>query len=259
MLAGGAHDTPNEGHFRPLEVVTRPGSMFHPVEPQPCYMYGWPIMSAMEGIFQALSAATGGKLPSGSAADIAYIGYYGTRRDTGELFYGGSSLPVGQGALPSHDGATMFVPALAHSQTQSPELQEAKLPILYEKWEFTPDSGGPGQYRGGSGWELHFRLHNDLFLISTIERTKVPGWAQRGGEEGHPNRFEIDFADGHTETVLKATDRKVPAGSRFRIYCGGGGGYGPPAKRTNDAVARDLLEGRVTLGHVKEHYPHALE
>src|SRR5260221_51829 len=44
MLAGGAQETPNEGHFRALEVVTRPGSMFHPVEPQPCYLYGWPLM-----------------------------------------------------------------------------------------------------------------------------------------------------------------------------------------------------------------------
>src|ERR1700730_15328401 len=60
MAAGSAHETPHEGHFRALEVITRPGSRFHPVEPQPCYLYGWPLMSAIEGIFQALSVATGG-------------------------------------------------------------------------------------------------------------------------------------------------------------------------------------------------------
>lgn len=258
MLAGGARETPNEGHFRPLEVVTRQGSMFHPVEPQPCYMYGWPIMSAMEGIFQALSTALSGALPAGSAGDIAYVGYYGTLKDSGELFYGGSSLPVGQGAVPGKDGATMFIPALWYSQTQSPELQEAKLPILYEKWEFTPDSAGPGQFRGGSGWELHFKLHNDLLLVSTLERTRVPSWGYLGGQSGQPNRFEVDFIDGHTETVMKTTDRKVPAGSRLRIYCGGGGGYGAPGERTREAVQRDLLDGIVSPAHVKKHYPHAL-
>jgi N-methylhydantoinase B len=212
----------------------------------------------MEGIFQALSEATGGQLPSGTAGDIAAVQYYGIRRETGELFFGGSALPVGQGALPHADGATLFIPALAQSQTQSPELQEAKLPIRYERWEFTPDSCGAGRFRGGSGWELHFQLMQDASLISVMERTKVPSWGQRGGLSGTPNRFEIDFADGHTETLIKATDRHVPGGSRFRIYCGGGGGYGSPADRASAAVKRDLLNGLITPEHARKHYRHAL-
>jgi N-methylhydantoinase B len=238
MLAGSAHETPNEGHFRAMEVVTRVGSMFHPMEPQPCYLYAWPVISAMEGLFEAFAKATEGKIPSGSAADIVGVQYYGRRRSTGELFFGGSALPVGQGALPNADGATLFVPGLAQSQTQSPELQEAKLPIL--------------------GWELHFLALEDLSVISEMERTKVPGWAQKGGLSGTPNRFEIDFADGHTESLIKATDRHVPAGSRFRIYCGGGGGYGPPAERNPAAVNRDKLNGLITEAHAREYYPHVV-
>jgi N-methylhydantoinase B len=229
MAAGSAHETPNEGHFRPLEIVTRPGSMFHPVEPQPCYLYGWPLMSAIEGIFQALSTATAGRLPSGGAGDTAAVQFYGHVSATGEAFYaGGLSLPVGQGARPNCDGPTLFVPSLAHSHMQSPELLEAKLPVQFEQWEFTPDSAGPGQFRGGSGWQVSYRFLEDVMLISTIERTRVPGWAQRGGLPGAPNRLEIDFADGHTETLRKVTNRKVPAGSHLRIYLGGGGGYGAP-------------------------------
>lgn len=256
-IVGGAHGSPNEGYFRPLEVIAEPGSMFYPVEPQPCYLYGWSLNSAMEGIFQALSAATKARLPSGSAGDIAAVLYYGTR-ESGEMFFGGSSLPVGHGALPDADGPTVFVAALAHSQTQSPELQEAKTPILYERWEYTPDSAGPGQFRGGNGWELHYRVLHDVSIISIMERTKVPAWAQEGGLSGTPNRFEIDFADGHTETLIKATDRLVPAGSLLRIYCGGGGGYGPPSQRTREAVQRDLLNGFITIEHAMKHYPHAL-
>jgi N-methylhydantoinase B len=106
--------------------------MFHPLEPQSCYLYGWALMWAMEGIYQACWQATGGKLPSGTAGYIASVQYYGVRRETGELFFGGSALPVRQGALPHADGATLFVPALAQSQTQSPELHEAKLPCPYK-------------------------------------------------------------------------------------------------------------------------------
>lgn len=258
MLAGSTHELPNEGHFRPLDVVTRPGSMFHPVEPQPCYLYGWPLMSAMEGIYEAFSAAAHDYVPSGSAGDICGVLFYGRRSDTGEEYMGGSSLPVGQGAHARGDGATQYVIALANSQTPSPELQEAKFPVLYEKWEFTPDSAGPGRYRGGSGWELHYRLLEDARLISTIERTKVPAWAQRGGLPGKPNRLEVDFPDGTTRTLLKVTDYSVPAGTRVRIYCGGGGGYGPPSQRPREEVERDLLDGFITLEHAREFYSHAV-
>jgi N-methylhydantoinase B len=259
MAAGNARETPNEGHFRPLEIVTRPGSMFHPVAPQPCYLYGWPLMSAIEGIFQALSVATAGQLPSGGAGDTAAVQFYGHLSGTGEPFYaGGLSLPVGQGARPQCDGPTLFVPSLAQSHVQSPELLEAKLPVQFEQWEFTPDSGGPGRFRGGSGWQVSYRFLEDVMLISTIERTQVPGWAQRGGLSGAPNRLEIDFADGHTETLRKVTNRRVPAGSRLRIYLGGGGGYGPPNDRSVAAVKRDLLNGVITMRHARKHYPHAV-
>jgi N-methylhydantoinase B len=212
----------------------------------------------MEGIFQALSSATHGGLPSGSAADIASLLVYGKRSDTGESFLGGGSLPVGQGALPFADGSTMFVPALAQSTTQSPELLEAKLPFLFERWEFTPDSCGPGKYRGGSGWEVHFTVAVASNLISVIERTKVPGWAQLGGKSGAPNRVDLDYPDGRTETIGKVTDLRIPAGTRVRMYLGGGGGYGPPAERAPSDVARDLENGIITPAHAKEFYSHAI-
>jgi N-methylhydantoinase B len=135
---------------------------------------------------------------------------------------------------------------------------EAKLPVQFEQWEFTPDSAGPGQFRGGSGWQVSYQFLEDVMLISTVERTQVPGWAQCGGFAGVPNRLEIDFADGHTETLRKVTNLKVPAGSRLRIHLGGGGGYGAPSSRSPEAVRRDLLNGMITMQHARKYYPHAV-
>jgi N-methylhydantoinase B len=258
MLAGKAHETPNEGHFRPLEVITRPGSMFHAVEPQPCYLYAFPTIAATEGIFEAFANATGGALPSGSAADIVGVMFHGVRPESGEPYLWGSAQPVGHGALPDADGATLYVIGMAHAQTQSPELLEAKVPMLFERWEITPDSGGAGKFRGGCGWELHFRTLLEGAVISTVERTKVPGWGQKGGLPGLPNLFAVDFPDGHSEIMGKVTDRLLPPQSVIRIHCGGGGGYGDPAKRDRAAVQRDLLNGHITEKHARECYPHAL-
>src|SRR5919205_2207326 len=68
MLAGSG-EPPNEGHFRAIEVATRPGSMFHPLKPSPCFLYGWPAMQAMEVIYNAVSKAMPHAVPACSGGD----------------------------------------------------------------------------------------------------------------------------------------------------------------------------------------------
>ena len=57
MLAGGG-EAPNEGHFRAIEVLTTPGTIFHPEPPAPCFLYGW-----------AGDAGDGGHLPGALRGD----------------------------------------------------------------------------------------------------------------------------------------------------------------------------------------------
>ena len=56
MLAGFG-EPPNEGMFRPLEIVTRPGSLFHPESPAPIYLYSWVALQSIEVIYLAVSEA----------------------------------------------------------------------------------------------------------------------------------------------------------------------------------------------------------
>ena len=37
----------------PIEVVTRPGTLFHPLHPAPCFLYGWAGDQAIEAIYRA--------------------------------------------------------------------------------------------------------------------------------------------------------------------------------------------------------------
>ena len=92
MLAGG-NESPCEGHFRPVEVVTRPGSMFHPVTPSPCFLYGWPAMQAIEAIYKAIGEAMPGKVPASSGGDLCALVWWGTREATGEPWADGSPHP----------------------------------------------------------------------------------------------------------------------------------------------------------------------
>lgn len=256
MLAG--NEAPNEGHFRPLEVLSRAGSMFHPVSPQPCYMYGWPFMSLVEAMFEALAQALPGGVPSGTAGDLMPVGLYAYDSVGGELLQAGAAVPVGGGASATADGATMFVPAVAMSRLASTELQEQKAPFArVERWEFLPDTGGPGRFRGGMGWEMQLRVHIPVEMMTAVERTKVPSWGQAGGQPGRPNQVVLSYSDGRIVSTTKVTGLQLPEDTVISLRAGGGGGYGNPADRAADAVRRDLEAGLVTEKHVWEFYPHA--
>jgi N-methylhydantoinase B len=55
--------------------------------------------------------------------------------------------------------------------------------------------------------------------------------------------------------VLPAkTTVDVQAGDTISYRTCGGGGYGPPAERDRDLVARDVREGKVSLERAREVY-----
>src|SRR5262249_43480896 len=122
MLAG--NEAPNEGHFRPLPVISRPRSMFHPISPPPRFMYCLPVNSLMEALQQAFAAALPGQVPSGSAGDICGVMFWRFDPERREIMVAAAPLPVGLGAFPSADGTTMFILPLAQSVLPSAELQE---------------------------------------------------------------------------------------------------------------------------------------
>lgn len=259
MLAGGG-EAPNEGHFRPLEVATRPGSMFHALSPSPCFLYGWPAMQATEAVLNAVAEAIPQRVMACSGGDLAAVVWWGFREKTGEFWGDGSPHPVGQGASAHGDGGSSLLHLIEAATRFSPmEVWEARNPWLMEKFELAADSGGPGKYRGGLGADMRFLFLEEAACTSTIERTKNAPWGLLGGLPGRPNAGILHHADGRSEPIAKATGLRIPRGSTFEIRCGGGGGFGPPSERDPALVHRDLKEGYTTEEHAREHYPHAFD
>ena len=161
MLAG--NEAPNEGFFRPLKVISRPGSLFHPLQPQPTFMYGWSFTNLVEALFQAFARALPGQVPSGSAGDLCGTMFWFFDAERREMRVAASPLPVGMGAFPNGDGETLFITPLAQSRLPSVELQETKWEFVQiEKWELVTDSAGAGEYRGGMGWSIVYRMMREL-------------------------------------------------------------------------------------------------
>jgi N-methylhydantoinase B len=254
MLAGGG-EAPTEGHFRPIEVLTRPGSMFEPVHPQPTFLYGWPADQSMEVVYQALSQVIPDEVPACSGGDICSLVWWGVREATGEPWVDGSPHPVGQGGSVRHDGASSLMHHSESATRFSPiEVWESRNPWVVEKVELAADSGGPGRHRGGLGVDMWFRMREDAWVTAAVERTATSPWGLLGGGEGRPNGVTIRLPDGSVRHVGKATRVFLPRGARLELATGGGGGYGSAADRSAEEVESDLREGYITPDHAEVQY-----
>lgn len=251
----GAGEAYNEGHFRALEVVTRPGSLFHPVSPAPSFMYGIPSDHAIELIHRALAPALPDAVPAASGGDINALVWWGNREADGAPWADGAPHPVGQGATATADGANtrMYLSETATRFTPA-EIWEIRNPWRIEGCALAADSGGPGRHRGGLGMDLSFRMLEDCYLTSALARTRLQPWGLHGGLPGRPNGLTVEYPDGTTTRYDLRTRIPLPAGAVVHLSTGSGGGYGDPADRAADAVRDDLVDGYITRAHAESCY-----
>lgn len=253
MLAGYG-EPPHEGHFRPIEVITREGTMFHPVSPAPCFIYGWPALQAIEIIYRALAEAMPDAVPASSGGCICACVWWG-EKDDGSAWMDGAPHPVGQGAWKGGDGGTMLHIAESATRFTPIEVWETRNPWVVEHMRLAPDSGGPGEWRGGAGIDFRFRMLADTYATTVFERSEFPPWGLAGGGEGRANRCDLNIAGKEIEDISKATGVLIPKGERLDFITGGGGGYGNPADRPLEAVEDDLADGYITEDFARQHYP----
>ena len=67
----------HEGHFRPIHVETRAGSMFHPEPPAPAFFYYMSDYQAIEVIFRAVAEALPTRSPRCSGGDVTTLIWWG--------------------------------------------------------------------------------------------------------------------------------------------------------------------------------------
>lgn len=257
LSVSGGNELVNEGHLRPIEIRTRPGTMYHPRPPAPIFLYGWACMQAVDVILRALADAVPEAVPAGSAGDLCAITWWG-KKQNGELWVNGTSHFGGQGALAYADGPPPLMHISVSGLRNTPiESFEAKHPVVIRRVELKEDSAGAGRFRGGLGVEAEYEWRDDAFCTSTVERTRIPPWGLAGGGEGTPNIVRASMPDGTAREFGKVTGLAVPAGSRIVVRSGGGGGFGPASSRDPAAVLEDIRQGYISQTRAELDYPHA--
>jgi N-methylhydantoinase B len=124
------------------------------------------------------------------------------------------------------------------------EATEQTGPIVIWRKELRPDSGGDGEFRGGLGQRIEIEAEegHEFDFSAMFERVNHPARGRDGGSDGAPGSVRLD--DG---TPLRPKGwQHVPAGRRLMLDLPGGGGFGDPAGRGDDARGEDGARGYVT-------------
>ena len=135
------------------------------------------------------------------------------------------------------------------------EFAESRWPFVVERLGLAVDSGGPGRYRGGLGYDKHIRMLRDAHFMSIADRSVLACWGVRGGRAGRPFSVVIDPGGPDERAVDALADAEpVRAGEVIRIRTTGGGGWGDPlepavrrgaARRARGARCRSPAPGRL--------------
>jgi N-methylhydantoinase B len=244
----GGHVSANAGHFRPLKVVTRPGSVFDPYPPAAVGIYYEVRLRLYDLLVRCLAERVGARLPAGGFASVCGTFIGGMHPDTGRHFTIVEPQVGGWGASDVRDGnSAMFSGIHGHTFNCPAEVAEARYGLYVEQVALRGEPGGEGEFRGGKGIVLDYRVRSDgCFLTCAYTRSRHPPWQLAGGREGSPNYVEVLRSNGATERYAVVTALELGRGDVIRIHTGNGGGHGSPRRRRRELVLDDLRNDYVT-------------
>ena len=244
------HVPNNEGSFRPVHVTAPAGCILNCQFPAPVggrHIIGHFLSTA---VFGALARAIPDRVLADGAANI-WITQFTGEDLAGKPFTYVFFSSGGMGARPDKDGisATAFPSGI---QGVPAEVIENVSPLVMEKRELVPDSGGPGKFRGGLGQEmvLSVRAAGPVVHSAMYDRTKFPALGFAGGKTGALGDF---FLSDGTRPHPKAQYRLSPE-NKVVLRLPGGGGFFPPSERDPELVRRDVLNGYISLAAAREQY-----
>jgi len=136
------------------------------------------------------------------------------------------------------------------------EALESEYPLLIQRYELVPDSGGAGKFRGGLGLRRVYRPIDHVMTFSGQgERFVTQPWGLFGGGAGAPGKFEL-LEDGRPPVRLgnKPSAMEIGPHQAISVTTPGAGGYGPPAERSTDSLEDDVASGKFSTDFVQTHY-----
>jgi len=248
----------NAGCYRPVRVVTRPGSCLDVRYPAPSV--GGNTETQPRIVFLvlgALSAVIPERVSACEGCTACNFLIGGIHPETGDYYAHYHFEASGWGGRAERDGNDCQNHIIGNCRITPVEVFETRFPMTVMSYGLRPDSGGAGQQRGGLGSVRTLRVEAPELRASLLmDHAQVGPWSLLGGNRSVPARVTVRrrgepgfrlFTEAFgTRSPSKFADIHLAQGDEVRIESCGGAGYGDPRRRRRDLVARDLAEGFIS-------------
>ncbi len=249
-------EVPNTaGAFKPITVLTKPGTVAEVVMPGASSMRGVTGFRVLDALNGALAQLIPDRIPAAGEGGNTLAIFGADRPGGGDRFvfyelvvgtWGGT--PVGDG----NDGLTNPASLAANIPI---EVAESEFPIVVERYGLVPDTGGAGEHRGGLAIERVWRcLTPSTSLIVRSDRAERPPYGLAGGGTGGRSRNLLIRPDGTEEVLPAMFSTTIEAGDVYAHTMAGGGGWGDPLVRDPAAVVDDVANEKVSIEAARELY-----
>ena len=241
------------GMFRPIRIVTEPGTVVHGVMPAASSMRGITGFRLVDTMFGALSGIVPDRVMAAGEGGNSLVIIGGEHEDKSPYVY--FELICGTwGGRPDRDGIDGITNPANVASNVPVEQAESEYPLRIERYGLVDDSGGAGKYRGGMAIEREWTLlRDDAHLAIRSDRRDHPPYGLYGGLPGAPSNT-IRRGPGGDEVLPTMISTRLAAGESLYHRQPGGGGWGDPLERPPQEVARDVGNGKVSLQSARREY-----
>lgn len=254
------HAPLNAGLLAPLSVTTPKGSLVNPEEPAATGVRHAAAIRVNDILNGAFGLALPQVMPAAASGTVIPIVMSEPAAHGGRMVQVIEPLIGGTGARQGHDGVDGRDSGISNLANNPVETVEAELGVEVLQYSLRPDSGGAGQWRGGCGMELSFRVLTDgsHVLGRGMERLLFRPWGQAGGQPGLPGSLVVNEGQPRERRLGKIDVLEVEAGDIVTFRTPGAGGWGDPMQRDPAAVLADIEAGFVTPDAARRTYGVAL-
>ncbi|MCU1763197.1 hydantoinase B/oxoprolinase family protein [Pseudomonas sp. 14P_8.1_Bac3] len=247
----------NEGLYRCVSVdLGPPGTLCNAQEPAPhVNSTTTPMETLADAVRQALEQAAPGRVTAswGHASGINIAGHDPRNGNDEYVTMVLASIISGAGANKAMDGWPACGPLCCFGALMSGdiELLEYAYPILIHRYSLMTDSGGAGEFRGGSGTRIEIEpLNHAMTVVGFGEGRQLPTSGAAGATnvllEPKLGRLIHRKGDGDEQHFTYNAQLTAQPGERVININPGGGGYGNPLRRPVASVLNDVRDGLVS-------------
>jgi N-methylhydantoinase B len=237
----------NDGVFRPIKVIAPAGTITHGKLPAACAARGLTGFRGVDCCFGALAQLYPDRVyaaSDGGNTGVTIGGYDAALRP----FIYVDFLSGCWGARPWADGLDGNTSMFANMASFSVEVIEAENPLEVLDYEFVPDTGGAGKFRGGMSQRKTWRMLADegILQVRADRQTHRP-YGLQGGGPGAAGRNILDPGLPSAQKLHAKLTMTLRKGQLFRHELPGAGGWGDALERDLALVTKDLRDGLVTI------------